>query len=66
MSYADRVVMMHAGGWDEILIGLGPLVVIGALIYIARKGVPLEEEEEQETVGEPGAADEPTGPREER
>lgn len=47
MSFAERVVMLHAGGWDEMLIAAGPLIVIGALIYIARKKVPVDDEESE-------------------
>lgn len=48
MSIAARVVMMHQGGWDEILIFVGPVVIIGLLIYVARKQVPTAPEDEDE------------------
>lgn len=41
---ADRIVLMHQGGWDEILIGLGPLIVIAVLVIAARRNVPTEAE----------------------
>lgn len=43
---ADRVVLMHQGGWDELLIGLGPLIVIAVLVIAARRNVPTEAEDE--------------------
>lgn len=36
--------MMHAGGWDEILLVAGPLAIIAALIVVARKRVPPEDD----------------------
>ncbi|MGW5705369.1 MULTISPECIES: hypothetical protein [Amycolatopsis] len=48
MSIAARVVMMHQGGWDEILIFVGPVVIIGLLIYVARKQVPTTPEDEED------------------
>jgi hypothetical protein len=41
---ADHVVLMHQGGWDEMLMVLGPLAIVIALIALARKHVPSEEE----------------------
>jgi hypothetical protein len=32
-------VLAHQGGWDEILIVVGPMVVIGALLAVARRHV---------------------------
>jgi hypothetical protein len=32
-------VLAHQGGWDEILIVVGPMVVIGALLAVARRRV---------------------------
>lgn len=45
---ADTLVLMHQGGWDEILIGLGPLIIIGALIVIARRARPDDDEYDEE------------------
>ena len=45
---ADRVILMHQGGWDELLIGLGPLIVIAVLVIAARRNVPTEAEAEAE------------------
>lgn len=36
---------MHQGGWDEALMLLGPLAIIAALIYTARKKRPPDGEE---------------------
>ncbi|UUV32478.1 hypothetical protein NQK81_03210 [Amycolatopsis roodepoortensis] len=48
MTSAARVVMMHQGGWDEILIFVGPVAIIGLLIYVARKQVPTTPEDEDD------------------
>ena len=39
-----RVIMMHQGGWDELLITLGPLIVIALLVIAARRHVPADDE----------------------
>lgn len=44
---AARVVLMHQGGWDEILLGLGPLLIIGVLILVARRQNPGDEGEDK-------------------
>ncbi len=43
-----RVIMMHQGGWDELLITLGPLIVIAVLVIAARRNVPPEDEPDDE------------------
>jgi hypothetical protein len=45
---ADRVILMHQGGWDELLIALGPLVVIAVLVIAARRNVPTEPEDQDQ------------------
>lgn len=52
---ADRVILMHQGGWDELLIGLGPLIVIAVLVVAARRNVPPEAEAEAEAEDADGA-----------
>jgi hypothetical protein len=34
----DRV-LAHQGGWDEILLVVAPIVVVGALLWIAKRRV---------------------------
>jgi hypothetical protein len=41
---ATQYVQMHAGGWDEMLAVLGPALVVGTLIVIARRSRPDEDE----------------------
>lgn len=48
LETADRIVLMHQGGWDEILIGLGPLIVIAVLVIAARRNVPKEAESDED------------------
>ncbi len=35
---------MHQGGWDEAIMLLGPVAIIGTLIYLARKHRPDDDE----------------------
>ncbi|MFH5210425.1 hypothetical protein [Antrihabitans spumae] len=46
MMLANEMVRMHAGGWDEMLAILGPLLIVVALIAIARRARPPEDEED--------------------
>lgn len=48
LAEGKQLVLMHQGGWDEALIGLGPLIIIGALIFIARKARPDDDEYDEE------------------
>ena len=36
---AAALVLAHQGGWDEILLVLGPIAVVGGLLWLARKRV---------------------------
>jgi hypothetical protein len=42
-SYADDValaiVLAHQGGWDEILLVAAPMVVVAALLWLAKRRV---------------------------
>lgn len=31
------VVFAHEGGWDEVLLVVGPLAAVGALLYVANR-----------------------------
>lgn len=39
MSSADLAVLAHQGGWDEILLIGGPIVLIVALLWLAKRRV---------------------------
>ena len=43
---ATQYVQMHAGGWDEMLAVLGPALVVGTLIVIARRSRPPEDDDD--------------------
>ncbi|WP_034275000.1 hypothetical protein [Haloechinothrix halophila] len=47
-TLAERVILMHQGGWDEIVLVLGPLIIIGVLIVVARKQAPPDDEDEDQ------------------
>ncbi len=32
-------VLAHQGGWDEILLVLGPILIVGALLHLAKRRV---------------------------
>jgi uncharacterized membrane protein len=40
----DRPMIAHQGGWDEILLVLGPIAVIVGLLMVARKRVKATEQ----------------------
>ncbi|WP_158885410.1 hypothetical protein [Amycolatopsis anabasis] len=46
MPLAARVVMMHQGGWDEIGMVVGPLIVLAVFIVVARKREPEDGEDD--------------------
>ena len=39
-----RAMIAHQGGWDEILLVLGPIAVIVGLLMLARKRVDAAEQ----------------------
>ena len=39
------VVLMHQGGWDEIAIFVGPVLIIGLLVHVARRQAPPPEDD---------------------
>lgn len=48
-AMATQFVQMHAGGWDEMLAVLGPALVVGTLIVIARRSRPLDDDDPEDT-----------------
>ena len=46
-------VLAHQGGWDEILLVAGPIVVLAVLLYLANRRADRMAEEERATDGEP-------------
>ena len=40
------VVLAHQGGWDEILLVVGPIVVCGILLLVAKRRAEQEAAEE--------------------
>ena len=48
-------VLAHQGGWDELLIVAGPLLVVAILLWLANRRVHQQLDER--------AGDEPPGPR---
>lgn len=48
MSSADLAVLAHQGGWDEILLVAGPIVVIIAVLAIAKRRVDAIERSRDE------------------
>ena len=39
LSAATTVLLAHQGGWDEILLIAGPIVIIMALLWLAKRRV---------------------------
>jgi hypothetical protein len=40
-------VLAHQGGWDEILLVLGPILVIAGLLRLAKQRVEADRHDEQ-------------------
>ena len=49
---ADRRFLLgHQGGWDEILLVAGPLLIVGLLLWLANKRVTAQLEQTNEAEG---------------
>jgi hypothetical protein len=49
--------LAHQGGWDEILLVLGPILVIGGLLYLAKKRVSTVQPEPTDVPADSPATD---------
>jgi hypothetical protein len=49
----DTVLLAHQGGWDEIGLLLGPIVLIGVLVYVARRGAAAAPPDEDDQPDDP-------------
>ena len=47
------LLLAHQGGWDEIVLLVGPLVVITVLIIASRRGRDSDEADADRPVNEP-------------
>lgn len=45
----SQPVVAHQGGWDEILLVLGPLAVVGLLLWLANRRVAAQLEDAEST-----------------
>ena len=43
------VPLAHQGGWDEILLVVAPLALVGLLLYVANRRVNAQLEQAQDT-----------------
>lgn len=53
-------ILAHQGGWDEMLMVLGPLVLVGGALWLANRRVTrqlAEQEQAAVAAGEPVAAE---------
>ena len=48
------VVLAHQGGWDEMLMVLGPILLIAGLLKLAKRRVDARQAAEQRTDDQPG------------
>jgi hypothetical protein len=51
----SHTVIAHQGGWDEILLVLGPIAVIVGLLMLARKRVDAAEQNKADAKAKPVA-----------
>lgn len=59
-------VLAHQGGWDEIAMVLGPIVVLGGLLWVANRRAQRQEARARENAaggdgGDGAATDRATG-----
>ncbi|HEX3088290.1 MAG TPA: hypothetical protein VHQ23_06510 [Ilumatobacteraceae bacterium] len=54
-----RAMIAHQGGWDEILLVLGPIAVIVGLLMLARKRVDAAEQKKVAAKGAKPATQKP-------
>ncbi len=55
-------VLAHQGGWDEILLVVGPLAVVGGVLWVANRRVTAQlqaAELQASEAGGPGGGDDP-------
>ena len=43
--FRSGAIFAHQGGWDEILLVVGPLAVVGLLLWLANKRVSAQLEQ---------------------
>jgi hypothetical protein len=48
-------VLAHQGGWDEVLLVLAPLAVVGLLLWVANRRVVAQLEDGPESDGADGS-----------
>ena len=46
--------LAHQGGWDELLLVLGPLLIVGLLLWLANKRVTAQLDQADDTAGPSG------------
>jgi len=51
---AMPAVLAHQGGWDEMLMVLGPILLIAGLLKLAKHRVDARQAAEQRTDDQPG------------
>jgi hypothetical protein len=54
----SETMIAHQGGWDEILLVLGPIAVIVGLLMLARKRVEAMEESKADAKAQAVSSDE--------
>ncbi len=60
---ADVALFGHQGGWDEILLVVGPLAVVAGLLWLANKRVTAQLEAAEQEAAEQGATPSAEGGR---
>jgi hypothetical protein len=47
-------IFAHQGGWDELLLVLGPLAIVGGLLWLANKRVTAQLNQSEGALSAPG------------
>jgi hypothetical protein len=54
-SVSGSVILAHQGGWDEMLMVLGPIGLMAGLLRLAKKRVAARQADDAAADGGPGA-----------
>ena len=54
-------ILAHQGGWDEILIIIGPIAAIVGIVALVRRRLRSEAEQHTEAEAAPASGPEPSG-----
>jgi hypothetical protein len=54
LSTTAAAILAHQGGWDEVLLIAGPILLIAGLLVLAKRRVERNADDSATSVGPPG------------